>query len=112
MATPNTGSTDSGMVDSMTFRMALTGMPLVELLKIGDILVRDVLPNIDTGNVNYLDQVQAMAQLIQLVREERDSRKLKDDGPKVISVNGVPVDTRNQEAVRARIAEVREEQTS
>ena len=108
MATQDNG----GLIDSNTFRLALTGMPIVELLKIGDILIRDVLPHVDTGNVNYLDQVQAIAQLIQLVREERDSRKLKDDGPKVISVNGVPVDTRNQEAVRARIAEVREEQTS
>ena len=108
MATQDNG----GLIDSNTFRLALTGMPIVELLKIGDILIRDVLPHVDTGNVNYLNQVQAIAQLIQLVREERDSRKLKDDGPKVISVNGVPVDTRNQEAVRARIAEVREEQTS
>jgi len=107
MATLNTGSTDSGMVDSMTFRMALTGMNIVELLKIGDILMRDVLPHVNPGNVNYLDQVQAIALLIQLLREERDSRKPQDDGPRVISVNGVPVDHTDLDAVRDAISDTR-----
>ena len=91
MATLNTGSTDPGMMDSMTFRMALTGMNIV-------------------GNVNYLDQVQCIAHLIQLLREERDSRKTREDGPKVISVNGVPVDTTNLDTVRDAISQTRTDQ--
>jgi len=110
MATLNTGSTDPGMMDSMTFRMALTGMNIVELLKIGDILMRDVLPHVNPGNVNYLDQVQCIAHLIQLLREERDSRKTREDGPKVISVNGVPVDTTNLDTVRDAISQTRTDQ--
>ena len=79
-----------------TFRTAISGMPVIDLYSLRDKL-KKVLPDIDPTNVDYPDQVSALAVLVQIIVEEIDHRST-DSGPRIVPgsqrilINGEYVD--------------------
>ena len=121
MATQNNDSVST----TDTFRMAISGFPLTALLGLGDMFKDTILPLIDTKNVLYLEQISATALLIQYIQEEISFRETQPNtdgvgdwstgshtstGPRILTVNGVDVDSGDYNAVRNRISQTRTEQ--